>query len=104
LVFPGETKESIQQTFEFARAVNIDSVQLHNAKPFPGTGMFNDLKKQGKLKTVDWDQYNVSLKPVFQLDYVDEGFLEHFRISAYGRWLKHKLSNPFGVAGQVPYL
>lgn len=55
----GDTEETMAQTIEFARQVELDMMKCGICVPFPGTPMFNQLHAQGRLKTLDWDQYTV---------------------------------------------
>lgn len=55
---PYETVEEIQETFAFIRRLQLDSVQITVATPFPGTEMWEDGKKLGKIESDIWsDDY-----------------------------------------------
>lgn len=55
---PFETAEEIEQTFAFARKLNLTAVQIAIATPFPGTEMWEDAKKIGKINDDSWsDDY-----------------------------------------------
>jgi radical SAM superfamily enzyme YgiQ (UPF0313 family) len=41
---PGETRETIQKTLEFADEMDPDSVQFSIATPYPGSRLYNELK------------------------------------------------------------
>jgi hopanoid biosynthesis associated radical SAM protein HpnJ len=41
LGLPGETKETIKETMEFARRINPHTIQVSLAAPYPGTFLFN---------------------------------------------------------------
>ncbi len=47
---PGETKETINQTIEFAKELDCETVQVSLAHAFPGTELYNDLVKGNFLK------------------------------------------------------
>jgi anaerobic magnesium-protoporphyrin IX monomethyl ester cyclase len=55
--FPGETRETIQQTIEFARSLPLDSVQFYCAVPFPGSRLYIQAKKHGWINTTDWELF-----------------------------------------------
>ncbi|MFA4907575.1 MAG: radical SAM protein [archaeon] len=57
LGLPGETKETIKKTVEFAKSLDIDFVQFSIAQPYPGTVLYNEMKAKGWLLTEDWDDY-----------------------------------------------
>lgn len=55
---PGETKETIETTYDFAFDLGTDTAQFSVSIPYPGTKFFADLDKGGHLKTRDWSKYN----------------------------------------------
>lgn len=55
----GDTEESMQQTIDFARRVELDMMKCGICVPFPGTPMFQQLHAERRLKTLDWDEYTV---------------------------------------------
>ncbi|MEM5843891.1 MAG: radical SAM protein [Candidatus Aenigmatarchaeota archaeon] len=54
---PGETKETIEQTFQFAKKLNPDMAFFQQAVPFPGTEFYNWCKQNGYLVTEDFDKW-----------------------------------------------
>ncbi len=54
---PGDTRESIEDTFNFARKMNPDMVFFQQAVPFPGTEFYNWLKANGYLRTEDHSKW-----------------------------------------------
>lgn len=55
----GDTEESMQDTIDYARTVRLDTMKCGMCVPYPGTPMFRDLQREGKIKTFDWDAYTV---------------------------------------------
>jgi radical SAM superfamily enzyme YgiQ (UPF0313 family) len=49
---PGETRESIRRTIDFAKELDTDTIQVSVAHPYPGTE-FYDYVEQNGLITVD---------------------------------------------------
>ena len=49
---PGETRESLKRTVDFAKRLDVDTIQVAVAHPFPGTE-FYDYVKQNNLITLD---------------------------------------------------
>jgi radical SAM superfamily enzyme YgiQ (UPF0313 family) len=45
----GDTKETMQQTINFAKEVDLDMAAWNLATPYPGTKMFEEIKKNGKF-------------------------------------------------------
>jgi hopanoid biosynthesis associated radical SAM protein HpnJ len=49
LGLPGETKETIQETIEFATQINPHTIQVSLAAPYPGTFLYNQAVENGWL-------------------------------------------------------
>lgn len=62
---PGETRETIDETIEFAKKLCPTTVQFSTTVPFPGTELFHYMKSEGYLLTEDWDKY-MALYPLFE--------------------------------------
>ncbi len=61
---PGETEETMQQTIDFAKSLNIDFAKMTIMSPLPGTPIWNDFKEKGLLKeNVDWSNFNYYTPP-----------------------------------------
>ena len=73
---PGETKESIMKTIEFARTFNKSVCSFTYATPYPGTELYETAKKEGFVVD-DWSKHNT-----YTLAYVPKGFtkkeLQHY--------------------------
>jgi radical SAM superfamily enzyme YgiQ (UPF0313 family) len=54
---PGDTKETIEQTFQFAKKLKPDMVFFQQAVPFPGTEFYEWCKKNGYLVTEDFNKW-----------------------------------------------
>ena len=61
---PGETRESIRNTLEFAFSLNCTTSQFSVATPFPGTEFYNMAKAEGWLITDDWSRFDGGESPV----------------------------------------
>ncbi len=55
---PGETEETMKKTLKFAIELDPDYAKVTMTLPFPTTPLFDDLEKQGLIKTKDWSMYN----------------------------------------------
>jgi hopanoid biosynthesis associated radical SAM protein HpnJ len=47
---PGETKETIRDTVQFAKEINPHTLQVSLAAPFPGTYLYDQAKREGWLR------------------------------------------------------
>jgi hopanoid biosynthesis associated radical SAM protein HpnJ len=55
LGLPGETRETIQETLDFAKAINPHTIQVSLAAPYPGTFLYRQAKENGWLYREDLD-------------------------------------------------
>ena len=65
LGYPGETKETLQETLDFVRKAEPEDVWLCYATPYPGTALRELVKKNGWKLTENWKLYN-TLNPTFE--------------------------------------
>ncbi|MFH1541154.1 MAG: radical SAM protein [Elusimicrobiota bacterium] len=63
---PGETKETMQKTIDYAIKLAPDVAIFNITTPYPGSEMFKWAKDNGILTTENWDEYDLS-KPVMNL-------------------------------------
>jgi len=59
---PGETKETMEQTVEFALNSQLDRIRLYICQPFPGSRLYEDWSK----KWMDQDGFEVSKALIFE--------------------------------------
>jgi hopanoid biosynthesis associated radical SAM protein HpnJ len=55
LGLPGETKETIQETLNFAKEINPHTIQVSLAAPYPGTFLYKQAKENGWLYNEEID-------------------------------------------------
>lgn len=55
--FPGETKQQIQDTFDFANSIDVDNAKFFIATPYPGTELYKIAMDNGFLSK-DFDLHN----------------------------------------------
>jgi len=62
-----ETEETINKTINFAIELDPDYAQFTKATPYPGTAMYETLKKENNIIPGSWDNYDSFLKsrPLF---------------------------------------
>lgn len=53
LGLPGETRETMRQTMDYARELDVDTIQVSLAAPYPGTELYAQALANGWLKTGD---------------------------------------------------
>jgi anaerobic magnesium-protoporphyrin IX monomethyl ester cyclase len=50
----GDTRETMQQTIDFAKKLDVDIAQFTIATPYPGTRFYEMVSSDGKFLTKDW--------------------------------------------------
>ena len=65
LGYPGETKETWQETLDLIRRVEPDNVYVCFATPYPGTELRALVQSYGWKMSEDWKLYNM-LNPIFE--------------------------------------
>jgi anaerobic magnesium-protoporphyrin IX monomethyl ester cyclase len=63
--YPGETIDTLKQTFDFIRRTEPDYVYLCLATPYPGTELYDLVKDLGWKMSKDWSHYEMET-PVFE--------------------------------------
>lgn len=71
--FPGETEELIKKTFKYARVIGVDFAKFAMTVPFPGSELYETLKKENKIRTSNWDDYTTFNPRPENISYVPDG-------------------------------
>jgi anaerobic magnesium-protoporphyrin IX monomethyl ester cyclase len=86
LALPGETRESMQKTIDFAKELDLDMAKIAITIPLPGTALFEELERTGNLKSIEWSKFNfyvpareVYTHPTVDWDTVDVYFKKFYR-------------------------
>jgi radical SAM superfamily enzyme YgiQ (UPF0313 family) len=65
LGFPGETRETAWESVKLLKKINPDEIGIYIATPYPGTPMYDHVKKMGWLKIRDFNKYDTAT-PIFE--------------------------------------
>jgi len=57
---PGETVETMRRTIDFAKQLDPDIALFNITTPYPGTQMFEWARRNGYLRTLDWNDYDLA--------------------------------------------
>lgn len=57
---PGETRQTLTNTYEFLGELDPDNTSWNFATPYPGTRLFEIAREKGQILTFDWTQYNTN--------------------------------------------
>ncbi len=89
-----ETEEDIKKTIKFADSLDVDSIQISIATPFPGTEFFKVAKEKGLLNCVDWRKYDGKRSEAIQLSNLEGVKIESIRIKFFISWFLKRLLSP----------
>ena len=82
LGFPGETEKTARETIRLVKELNPDDVGFYIATPYPGTPMYEQVKKNGWLRVTDFDKYDTA-GPTFETPWLSMEKLMELRNKAY---------------------
>jgi radical SAM superfamily enzyme YgiQ (UPF0313 family) len=82
LGFPGETEQTARETIRFVKELNPDDVGFYVATPYPGTPMYEQVKKNGWLRVTDFDKYDTA-GATFETPWLSMEKLNEIRYKAY---------------------
>lgn len=54
---PGETPAQTQETIEYACSLELDFAKFAITVPFPGSELFEQMRRDGQLNRTDWENY-----------------------------------------------
>lgn len=88
---PGETKETIKKTLEFAEEMDPDSIQFSLCTPLPGTEYFEMAKHQGFLLSQNWSEFDGCNTAVVRTEHLTKVDLEQALKQAEKFWTRHRI-------------
>ncbi len=81
---PGDTEETMQQTIDFSKKLGPDFAQFTIATPYPGTALYDIVRKEGKMLIEDWDGYDKYDNAVFfDMEGIDKDLILNMQRKAY---------------------
>ena len=83
LGLPGDTRESILETIEYAKRLDTQVAEFYVATPFPGSPLYEEVK--GKLLTEDLTRYD-AFTPVFEHEHLSCEEIARLREMAFTRY------------------
>ncbi len=97
----GETRETMKDTFNLAKELDVDSVQFSITTPFPGTRFYDEVKKKKLLRAKKWEDYDGARGSVVDYENLSRKEVADYCRTASGRWLKAKMVRPNWVLRQL---
>ncbi len=83
---PGEDRNTINDTINFAIKLDPDIAKFHVLKPFPKSIVYEQLKSQGLIIDENYIHYGIHTKPVHRLPTVSQDELLELQQRAYRRF------------------
>lgn len=83
---PGETRETMQNTLDFALKSGADLVTFGIATPVPGTEFYNYIKENNFFITDDWRKFDPILPPVYSYPNLNSEEIFEFSQKAYKKF------------------
>jgi len=64
MALPGETMDTIRETVDFAKELDLDDFKMNYYAPFPGSQLYKDIDKYGTAD-LSWEKMNMHTRPSF---------------------------------------
>jgi anaerobic magnesium-protoporphyrin IX monomethyl ester cyclase len=100
LGYPGETKETLQESLDFVRRAEPDDVWLCHATPFPGTELRELVKSYGWKMSENWELYN-TMNPIFEDPALPAKEIAEIRMKFYNKFYTSKYVMRQAVKGYL---
>jgi anaerobic magnesium-protoporphyrin IX monomethyl ester cyclase len=82
-----ENEETVQKTIDFAKELDGDYTQFTVATPYPGTRMYDTIKREGKFLIKDWEKFgSYENRAYFEHNGITAGFVEKMYKKAYRQY------------------
>jgi anaerobic magnesium-protoporphyrin IX monomethyl ester cyclase len=85
LGLPGETRETLEETFQLSRELKPDYSLYNILTPLPGTEIYNRAREEGRLTTSDWGRYTAS-EAIMEVPGLSGDYIQSFYRKAYLRF------------------
>ncbi len=85
LGFPGETRETLRQTLNFALSLDVEVAQFYCAVPFPGSPLYEQASVHGWIEGKDFEEFRQD-HAVMELPGLPPALVNDFRKKAYLRF------------------
>ncbi len=73
--YPWETKEMVQETFDFMKEIDSSVVHLYMLIPLPGTELYEEAKRENRILAKDWFYYYFQNPNAMTRDHFDNRWL-----------------------------
>ena len=97
---PGETRQTMDRTIDFALSLDPDSLQFSIATPWPGTEFYKEVERKGFLLSTDFSEYDGCKVAVIRTESLTQEDLEaglrraRTRYVSLGNRLRRHITHP----------
>ena len=74
--FPTDSRETIEDTIAIAKELRPDLIQASIAMPYPGTVLYDEAVRDGKVIAKSWKEFDMTYGPVVQTKDMTREYLE----------------------------
>ncbi len=82
---PGETEETLKQTVDFAKDLDLDLISVTVLTPLPGSRLYQWAKEKGYLMSDDWSDYT-TVNSVMRLPTIDPDVVDRWHRKFYRKF------------------
>ena len=86
------TEDSIKELIDFLLDIKLDLAEFTVLTPFPHTKAFDQLKRQNRILSTDWDQYSAD-RVVYQPKHMSPERLQELLDYAWNSFYRHESQN-----------
>jgi len=99
-----EDTDSLGETLKKIKGLDVDTIQISFATPFPGTRFHELAKSEGFINANGWEDYDGRRKQIIKYPHLGEKELERYKTRLYRCWLINRILKPLWFFRQLSYL
>lgn len=96
-----ETVESMRRTLDFARGLDVDTIQVSICTPYPGTAFYEEARSRGFMRSSGWGEFDGKAREILSYPNLDGRTMEKFRQFFFRTWLLDRFRRPLWLRHQL---
>jgi radical SAM superfamily enzyme YgiQ (UPF0313 family) len=100
----GDDRDSIHETIQYAKELDVDTIQVSICTPYPGTEFFKRARDLNLIRTTDWEKYDGKITEVLEPQHLSWQEIEALKTKFLKEWSFTKITTPAWVMRQIKYL
>ena len=100
----GDDRASIYESIDYAKGLDVDTIQVSICTPFPGTELFKRATELNLIRTTEWEKYDGKVSEVMNSQNLSWQDIEGLKSKFLRDWFNAKIRSPFWVLRQINYL